>query len=147
MSYEIGTDGIDAIVVGFDGSERGRDALAFAAGMARRNSARLTVVYAPPATLTSLAAMSPLAGETLVVAQETIDAFVVDIRGVLRDYAVDAELILCRGDPAAVIEAVAEERRADAIVVGSTHLTGRRSNSSVPAKLLRSAQRPIMVIP
>jgi nucleotide-binding universal stress UspA family protein len=46
MAFEIGTDGIGALVVGFDGSEPSQDALAFSAGAARRNGARLIIVYA-----------------------------------------------------------------------------------------------------
>jgi len=45
MAFEIGTDGIGGLAVGFDGSGPSHDALAFSAGIARRNGAGLTVVY------------------------------------------------------------------------------------------------------
>ncbi len=44
-SFEAGTDGSSAIVVGIDGSTTSLRASAYAAGLARRQRARLVAVY------------------------------------------------------------------------------------------------------
>jgi nucleotide-binding universal stress UspA family protein len=43
--FELGTDGPSAIVVGIDGSATSLRASAYAAGLARRQRARLVAVY------------------------------------------------------------------------------------------------------
>jgi nucleotide-binding universal stress UspA family protein len=145
MNYEIGTDGIDALVVGFDTTAAGRDALAFAAGMARRNHAHLTVVHVPPTTIATLATMTSMAGEAIAAEQEVVDSVVDDVATILHPYQVPADVVVCRGNTASVIEDVADARRADAIVVGRP--SGRQRRESVPARLLELADRPVMVIP
>lgn len=49
--FEIGKDGTGLLVVGFDGSGPSRNALAYAAGLARRDNAALLIAFVE--TLTS----------------------------------------------------------------------------------------------
>lgn len=148
MTFEIGTDGIGGLVVGFDGSDPSRDALAFSAGIARRNNASLTVVYAVDTAADGLAALAPgaagLLGATEVDAAGQIH---VEVRNALAGVAVEWDFVTVRGDPAAALERIAAERQLDAIVVGRSRSRLRRRLGSIPARLMRTADRPITVVP
>jgi nucleotide-binding universal stress UspA family protein len=64
---------------------------------------------------------------------------------VLAERGIPWEILHGQGDPALVLEAVAEERRADCIVVGRSRRRGILG--SVPKSLLAHASRPIIVVP
>jgi nucleotide-binding universal stress UspA family protein len=135
--YEVGKDGLAVIVVGVDGTPRALHAAAWASGLARRERARLVFVYVEP--LTSPAYWSPFG---MATAAEAASELVADLRRTVADYlgtiGVRWELVHHRGDPAHGLEKVAEELRADCIVVG---------RGSVAKFLINDARRPVVVVP
>ena len=79
MQFELGTDGPTSILVGADGSDTSARAGWYAAGLARRQNAKVTVVYVSPTVSlsTSLGAASGTAdtvrreGFELIAAEQT----------------------------------------------------------------------------
>ena len=65
---------------------------------------------------------------------------------VLAERGIEWEMLHGQGEPAAVLEAVAAQRRADCIVVGRSRHRGGLLGS-VPKSLLAHASRPIVVVP
>jgi nucleotide-binding universal stress UspA family protein len=135
---EIAKDGLAVIVVGVDGGERALHAAAWASGLARRERARLVLVYVE--SITSPAYWSPIG---IATAAEAATAFVDELHRAAAAYldpaGVPWELVHCRGNAAHGLEAVAEDRRADCIVVGR--------GSGVARSLVNDARRPVVVIP
>lgn len=148
--FELGNDGPDVIVVGLDASQlQGEEsqaslhAAAYAAGLARRQGARLVAVWVRP---------SVAFADTFVETREEItrerDAREADLRATVEEaaehYAVPAASLLVReGDPFHELAAVAEDVRADAVVVGaSTQRLG-----SLAVRLIRDGRWPITVVP
>jgi nucleotide-binding universal stress UspA family protein len=136
--FEIGKDGLAVIVVGVDGGDRAQHAAAWATGLARRERARLVLVYVEP--LTSPGYWSPFG---MAIAAEAASELVKELRRNAERYLDTAgvrwELVHYRGDPAHGLETIAEDRRADCIVVG-------RGND-VPRMLVNEARRPVVVVP
>jgi nucleotide-binding universal stress UspA family protein len=136
--FEIGKDGLAVIVVGIDGGDRAHHATAWATGLARRERARLVLVYVEP--LTSPAYWSPFG---MATAAEAASELVQELRQTAAQYLDAAgirwELVHYRGDPAQGLETIAEDRRADCIVVGR--------GGDVPRTLVSEARRPVVVVP
>jgi nucleotide-binding universal stress UspA family protein len=148
VAFEIGTDGIGGLVVGFDGSGPSHDALAFSAGIARRNGARLIVVYAVDPAAEAIATLATGAGGVVeAAAAATVDHVRADARHALEGLDIAWDFVCARGDPATALEHVAAEQRIDAIVVGRSRSRMHRHIGSVAARLLRTAQRPVAVVP
>ena len=148
MAFEIGTDGIGGLAVGFDGSDPSRDALAFSAGVARRNAGTLTVVYVIATGAEGVAVLAPGAAAVIGASErETVERMRGEVEQALVGLEVHWDFVSGRGDPAAVLEEVAAARRLDAIVVGRSRSRMHRRVGSIPARLMRTAQRPIAVVP
>jgi nucleotide-binding universal stress UspA family protein len=150
MGFELGTDGPTALVVGVDGSETSLRAAAYAAGLARRQHARLVVVYARrrPAGVVTIADTSGIAVRGVLEAQDEVE---LELREALRAHGsgwrFDAELVVREGDPLTVLCEVAREVRADAVVVGSSMSRGHRIAGSLAVRLVRAARWPVTVVP
>nr|WP_296072047.1 universal stress protein [uncultured Actinoplanes sp.] len=150
MGFELGTDGPGAIVVGVDGSPTSLRAASYAAGLARRQHTKLIVVYARtiPSTLLTIADHS---GMSTVSVLETQDELEKQMRAELERQTVlwglDTELIVRQGEPFTVLSAVAKEKRADAVIVGSSTSMGHRIAGSLAVKLVRIARWPVTVVP
>jgi nucleotide-binding universal stress UspA family protein len=148
MAFEIGSDGIGGLAVGFDGSGPSHDALAFSAGIARRNGAALTVVYAIDPAAEAIAALATGAAGVLEAAEvDAVEEMRSEVHRALDGLAVKWEFVSKRGDAAAVLEQVAAERRLDLIVVGRSRSRMHRRVGSIAARLMRTAQRPIGIVP
>lgn len=143
--FEIGKDGVGAVVVGFDGTPPSLNAAAWAAGLARRERGVLLVVYvevlSSPAYWTALGSAA---------ANEAGAEFVQDFRDrtgpLLDERGVVWEILHGQGEPAAVLETIAEQRRADCIVVGKSRKRGGLLGN-VPKSLLTHATRPVVIVP
>jgi nucleotide-binding universal stress UspA family protein len=143
--FEIGKDGMGSIVVGYDGTPPALHAASWAGGLARRERGTLIVVYvealASPAHWTAMS--SAAATET---GMEIVQDLVAQAEPRLAELGVAWEMVHGHGEPAAVLEAVAEQRRADCIVVGRSRRRGGLLGS-VPKSLLAHASRPIVIVP
>ena len=136
--FETGKDGLAVIVVGVDGGDRALHAAAWASGLARRERAHLILVYVE--AVAGPAYWSPFG---MATAAEAASALVQELRRSAATYLDPAgvrwELVHYRGDPAHGLEAVAEDRRADCIVVGR--------GGGVARSLVNEARRPVVVVP
>ncbi len=144
-SFELGKDGLGGIVAGMDGSPASFHAAAWAAGLARRERARLVLVYVE--TVGGVAYWSPMG---VAVASEAAESLVEELRQEVVTYLqgidVNWDFVHHRGDPAVGLEQVAEQYRADLIVVGRSRRRGGLLGT-VPATLVVEAVRPVVVVP
>jgi nucleotide-binding universal stress UspA family protein len=145
--FELGTDGPRSILAGVDGSRTSLRAVAFAAGLARRQSSRLVVVYV--ASQPVWAAMSPVPAGA--AAQEVVNAIVGEVRGLIQErYAelgVPVRFLVRTGDPLDGIRRTATEVQADMVAVGASEGAGHRLIGSLAGRLVRGGQWPVVVVP
>ena len=149
VTFELGTDGPTAILVGVDDSRTATRAAWYAAGLARRQRARLIAVYVAP--IASAAAATP-AGATLLAAEnQAHDEMAEDMRkraeAGAREFGVEITFITARGDVFSEINRIAEQTRADAIVVGASAKAGHRLIGSLAVRLVRAGKWPVTVVP
>ncbi|WP_395106126.1 universal stress protein [Actinomadura sp. SCN-SB] len=146
-SFEPVSDGPRVIVVGVDGSETSLRAGAYAWGQARRNGARLILVQVTPMT-----AISTLTAGGAAIMRETAEELAEELRAELRRTSeqipgVRYEVVLEHGDAAAVLARIADEVKADAVVVGASAKAGHRFVGSVAIRLVRAGRWPVTVVP
>ena len=128
------------LLVGFDGSDGGRDALELARVLAEPSAAQVLVVaivpYGPlPVDFRALE--SDAAAELFEEAREQLAGLEVETRG------------FGGGSPAGVMTDLAEVEQIDLVVVGSPHrgAIGRALIGSVAESLLHGAPCPVVVAP
>jgi nucleotide-binding universal stress UspA family protein len=148
-AFELGTDGPSVILVGVDDSTTSSRAGWYAAGLARRQGARLVAVFVSP--LASLGAAGPTGAAVAVARDEAFRATAADMER--RALEIGAELgieitfVAARGEPFAEIRRIAGEVRADAIVVGASAHAGHRFVGSLAVRLVRAGKWPVTVVP
>jgi nucleotide-binding universal stress UspA family protein len=147
--FELGTDGPSAILVGVDDSVTANRAAWYAAGLARRQGARVIVVYVAP---TSGLVLATAAGASVFAAEsEAHDQIAKDLSARVeegaREFGISITFILAHGDPYHEIVRVADETRADAIVVGASLKAGHRLLGSLAVRLVRAGKWPVTVVP
>lgn len=144
--FELGTDGPTRILVGVDGTDTSMRAAAYAAGLARRQGAKLVVLFVKTASPTAVAAP-----EAVAAINQSQDQIADELRQQIAQNAprlgLDAELEVREGNPYGELLKLAEERRVDAIVVGASMQAGHRLVGSLASKLVRNAQWPVTVVP
>ncbi|HEX4829919.1 MAG TPA: universal stress protein [Trebonia sp.] len=147
--FELGTDGPSAILVGSDDTVTATRATAYAAGLARRQRARLIVVYVAPAGgpvaaapggAALLAAESAAYGELAASLRDRVEA-------IGRELGIAVTFIAAHGDPYGQIKRIADETRADAIVVGASMQAGHKLVGSLAVRLVRAGRWPVTVVP
>jgi len=148
-SFELGTDGPSVILVGVDNSTTSSRAGWYAAGLARRQRARLVAVFVSP--LATFGSAGP-GGATLAVAQDeafraTAGAMEEQARQIGAELGISITFVAARGDPYSEICRVAGEVRADAIVVGASAQAGHRFVGSLAVRLVRAGKWPVTVVP
>jgi nucleotide-binding universal stress UspA family protein len=147
--FELGTDGPSAILVGMDDTVTATHAFAYAAGLARRQHARLIVIYVESVSGPGLAAPG---GAALLVAETAARE---EIAASLRErteqtgkeLGITVTFIAQVGDPFTEIKRVANETRADAIVVGASAKAGHKLVGSLAVRLVRQGKWPVTVVP
>lgn len=149
-TFELGTDGPRVLVVGIDASQIGGEgshaslhAAAYAAGLARREGARIVPVWVRPRL-----ALAETFAATIDTLRHERDDREVEVRDAVdeaaRHFGVEpTELVVREGDPFDELTAVAEEVHADGIVVGAS--VARLGSLAV--KLVRDARWPVTVVP
>jgi nucleotide-binding universal stress UspA family protein len=139
-------DGPAVLVVGVDGSETSMRAGAYAAGMARREGARLLCLYVRP-----YSAVSGIGAGAAVSMQEAHDEIAADLRSQVETQAarlgIQAEFIDRVGNPFTEIIRLADEVRADAVIVGASTKAGHRFVGSLAVHLVRATRWPVTVVP
>jgi nucleotide-binding universal stress UspA family protein len=144
-TFELGTDGPSVILVGIDDSVTSLRAGAYAAGLARRQGARLVCVYVEQYSMYG-------AGASVIAAQsEALEESAADLRHRAQEYAavlgVQITFITARGDPFSELRRVADEVRADAVIVGASTKAGHRFVGSLAVRLVKAGRWPVTVVP
>lgn len=134
-----------AVVVGFDGSRSSERALAYGAGMARRQDCGLVIVHVAPQPTVVLAGCQP---PTLM---ERSGKSATTLAGELSEGGqldgLTWVLLERNGDVCRELASVCAECRANALVVGATHGRIRRSLLSVSGRLNRMTRQLLVVVP
>jgi nucleotide-binding universal stress UspA family protein len=146
-AFELGTDGPLVILAGIDGSESSMRAAAYAAGLARRQGAKLVLAYFRP-----VGAGTPQAGAAL--AQFGLEN-AADLERQIREGAervppsqrVRWEFHTAEGDPYHGLVELADRIRAEALVIGASEQAGHRFLGSVAVRLVKAGRWPVTVVP
>lgn len=135
------------VVVGYDGSEAARAAVAFAARRAGKTG-RVFVVHAfgPPPDWLGAPNYQRMLEDHQGHGKALLDALLLE--GADELMGTEFELELVGGSPATALNDVAQARDADEIVVGSRGFGRLRAAlGSVSHELVHIADRPVVVIP
>jgi nucleotide-binding universal stress UspA family protein len=142
-----------SIVIGTDGSETARRAVANAVALAEGLSAKLLVVsvYEAVSDVRLRGERRDLAEDQdwIFNRRDDVLAMLEETANEARSAGVpDVETFARQGDPADAILDVAEEQRADLIMVGNRGMTGKRRFvlGSVPNKISHSAPCSVLIV-
>jgi nucleotide-binding universal stress UspA family protein len=147
--FELGTDGPKVILVGVDDTTTSLRAGAYAAGLARRQGATVTVVFVAP--IASFGAATPGGAELAAAQRESVRQTADDLRRRVEEgsayLGIPITFIVAEGDAYAQIRRIADEIRADAVVVGASAKAGHRLIGSLAVRLVRAGRWPVTVVP
>ena len=141
-----------SIVVGTDGSDTAKKAVAAAVDLAREIGATLDIVSAyepvPQSRLREESRQAPEDLQWMINPREDVEATLSDAAEQIDESGVKVETFAREGDPADAILDVAEERGADLIVVGNKGMTGAKRFllGSVPNKVSHHAPCSVLII-
>jgi nucleotide-binding universal stress UspA family protein len=141
-----------SIVVGTDGSETATQAVRQAVDLAKATGARIELVsaYEPVSgqRLREESTQVPGDMQWMVNPREDVDATLEEATGIAQEAGVTVKPHARQGDPADAILDVAEETKADLIVVGNKGMTGARRFllGSVPNKVSHHAPCSVLII-
>jgi nucleotide-binding universal stress UspA family protein len=147
--FELGTDGPTTILVGVDDSTTSLRAAAYAAGLARRQGASVTVVYVAP--VASLGSAGPGGADLAAARHQAFGQTAADLRRraeeASRYLGIPITFLAAEGDPFTELRRIADEIRADAVVVGASAHAGHRLVGSLAVRLVRAGRWPVTVVP
>ncbi|GAB3711972.1 universal stress protein [Amycolatopsis oliviviridis] len=136
-----------AILAGVDGSDTAMRAVAFAFGMARRESGRLIVAFV--VCRTALTNLGPAVAST--VEHDTTLQLYAELRDQIREAAEELEVpvsfLKTFGDPYTALRDTADRSQVDTVVVGASQKAGHRFAGSVATKLIKTGHWPVLVVP
>ena len=139
-------DGPDVLLVGVDGSDTSLRAGAYAAGMARRQQARLVVLYVRP-----FGAGAGIGAGAATSMQEAYDSVAAELRQTAQEQGprlgIDVVFVEREGNPFTEIVRLAGEIQADAVIVGASTKAGHRFVGSLAVHLVRASRWPVTVVP
>jgi nucleotide-binding universal stress UspA family protein len=150
-AFELGTDGPKVILVGVDDTVTSMRAAAYAAGLARRQGARLACVFVErPSAMSGAAAAGGGAG-AIAAQEEALRETAASLRreaeaGAQR-LGVPLTFVIAHGDPYTELRRVADELRADAVIVGASMQAGHRWVGSLAVRLVKAGRWPVTVVP
>jgi nucleotide-binding universal stress UspA family protein len=127
------------IMVGTDGSERAERAVERAAELAHSEGAELRIVAVHPVPYDTDET------EAIEGRQELLEP----LAERLRSGGLEVRVHVMSGDPAGVLTSLADELRADTLVIGDRGSRGlhNRLLGSVAARVIHSATVPVVVVP
>lgn len=134
------------LLVAIDGSQTSLRAGAYAAGMARRQNARIVCLY-----VHTIGVFTGLGAETVRSQLETQHAIAEELRKTAETESarlgIDVTFVERKGNPYTEIVRLADEIRADAVIVGASSQAGHRFIGSLATHLVRDARWPVTVVP
>jgi nucleotide-binding universal stress UspA family protein len=134
------------VIAGYNGSASARNALAYAAGMARRLGRPLLIVYvASPGVY-----CEPLTGQVVGLLRDadSLERWLLTELDQAADAGgLEVHVRTRRGSPARELASIASEFSADALVIGAPRHFWHQLIGSVPAWLARHARCPVIVVP
>jgi nucleotide-binding universal stress UspA family protein len=146
--FELGTDGPRSILVGVDGSTTSQRAGWYAAGLARRQRASVTAVYvAPVSARLAVPAAAGAEAARLEADEQVAEGMRRRADEFSREFGVPIAFMTVRGDPFTELRRIADEIRADAVVVGASAHAGHRLVGSLAVRLVKAARWPVTVVP
>lgn len=136
------------IVVGVDGSDTSWRAAAYAVGLARRQSGRTHLVFVSVAPILGLTALTPqVIPATMESSAQMFDEITETLERGLADLGLHWTVVARTGSPFAELVKVANEVRADTVVVGASSRIGHRVAGSLAARLVKAHHWPVVVVP
>ena len=148
--FELGNDGPKVILVGLDDTVTGMRAGAYAAGLARRQGARLVVVHVVSAGGSWVGASSMAPGLQPAMREAAEDAateLVTQVSAAAATAGIEPEVVVAHGDAYTELVRIADDERADTVVVGASGQVGHRILGSVAGRLVRAGRWPVVVVP
>ena len=148
---ELGTDGPGAIVVGVDGTPTSLRAVAYPAGLARRQGGRLIAVYVRKPLRTPVA-LSGWVDAGIVAAEadaqkDMEDEVWTQIASDVAAWGCGARVVIRNGNPLAELRKIAVQSGADQIIVGASSGLAHRLFGSLGHRLLRCKPCPVTIVP
>lgn len=143
---------IEKIVVGTDGSDTAAQAVVQAGELAEKVGAKLVIVSAfdpvSAARISEEKSEAPQDVEWAINEREDVDAMLSQIAAPLLERDIEVKVTARQGNPADAILDVAEEERADLIVVGNKGMAGARRFllGSVPNKISHHAPCSVLIV-
>lgn len=134
------------VVVGYNGSDSARNALAYAAGMARRLDRPLLMVYVTSPGVYC----EPLTGQVVGLLRDadSLERWLLTELDQAADASeLEVHVRTRRGSPARELASIAAEFSADALVIGAPRHFWHHLLGSVPSWLARNARCPVIVVP
>ena len=141
-----------SIVVGTDGSETANEAVRQAVDLAKSVGAKVQLVSAyepvPNQRIREEKTQAPDDVQWSINPREDVDGTLEDAAEIAEKAGVPVERFARQGDPADAILDVAEETKADLIIVGNKGMTGARRFllGSVPNKVSHHAPCSVLII-
>ena len=134
------------VVAGYNGSASAQNALAYAAGLARRLGRPLLMVYVTSPGVYC----EPLTGQVVGLLRDvdTLERWLLtELDSAADANEIEVHVRTRRGHPARELSAIATEFSADALVIGAPRHFWHHLIGSVPGWLARNARCPVIVIP
>ena len=134
------------VVAGYNGSASARNALAYAAGMARRLDRPLLIVYVTSPGVYC----EPMTGQVVGLLRDadSLERWLLSELDQAADSGgLEVHVRTRRGSPARELASIAAEFSADALVIGGPAHFWHRLMGSVPSWLARHARCPVIVVP
>jgi nucleotide-binding universal stress UspA family protein len=135
--FELGSDGPTTLVVGVDGSDTSWRALHYAFGLARRQHATVLAVFVVT-TPFGFGYDGIIVGAIAEANDQLIDELELAIHTLAADYRVRTKFIAKAGDPVNTLILVAQEQRADALIIGASQA---RIHQVFPSNAIRAVRR------